>query len=85
MAEPFNYLDRLAERARQDRAPQGDVSRRVMLRLNEQENNVGLPRLVFATGYAAVASAALLYAYILFGNMTDPLLSLFHQAAVIMP
>jgi hypothetical protein len=81
MTEPFDYLDKLARRARQDHAPQGDVSQRILHRLAEQENRIGSPMVVFAAGYAAVASVALVYGYVLFGSMTDPLLSLFHQAA----
>ena len=85
MTDPFDYMDKLATRARHDRAPQGDVSQRIQHRLPGRESRIGLPRLVFATGYAAVASVALVYGYVLLGNMTDPLLSLFQQAAVAMP
>ena len=85
MTDPFDYLDKLAERARHDLAPQGDVSRRILHRLPGQESRSGSPMLVFAAGYAAVACVALVYGYVLFGSMTDPLLSLFQQAAVVMP
>ncbi len=85
MTELFDYMDKLAKRARQERAPQGDVAQRILHRLPDQESRIGLPRLVFATGYAAVACVSLVYGYVLFGSMTDPLLSLFQQAAVVMP
>ena len=41
MTDPFDYVDKLAMRARQDRAPQGDVSQRILYRLAEQESRVG--------------------------------------------
>jgi hypothetical protein len=85
MTDPFDYVDRLATRARLERAPQGDVSRRILQRLPGAESRNGLPRLVFATGYAAVACVSLVYGYVLFGSMSDPLLSLFNQATVLMP
>ena len=85
MTDPFDYMDKLATRARHDRAPQGDVSQRILYRLAEQESRVESPMLVFAAAYAAIASAALAYGYVLFGSMTDPLLSLFQQATVVMP
>lgn len=85
MREPMEYVEQLARRARQETAPQGDVSGRVLSRLASGESLLGVPMLVFATGYAALASVALVYGYILFGTINDPLLSVFQQVAIIMP
>ena len=85
MSKSLEYVERLARRARQERAPQGDVSQRVLSRLGERETVMATPMLVFATGYAALASVALVYGYILFETMNDPLLSLFQQSTIVMP
>jgi len=80
-----DQLDRLVRRARQERGPQGDVSQRVLSRLAEREPVMATPMLVFATGYAALASVAIGYGYSLFLTMNDPLLSLFQQSTFVMP
>ena len=85
MTEPLEYIEALAKRAQAESAPQGDVSRRVLARLTKTQPQSSAPMFVFATGYAAVASVALAYGYILLGNMSDPMLSLFQQAAVVIP
>jgi hypothetical protein len=85
MTEQLEYIESLARRAQFECAPQGDVSRRVLLRLPSRSRASSAPLFVFATGYAAVASMALAYGYVLLGNMSDPLLSLFQQAAVVTP
>ena len=85
MDDPLKYVESLARRAQLEHAPQGDVSRRILPRLTRRESSSGTPMLVFTAGYAAAASLALVYGYILLGSMSDPLLSLFQQAAVAMP
>lgn len=85
MSKPLEYVEKLARRARHEEAPQGDVSRRVLSRLTARESVLGAPMFVFATGYAALASAALVYGYILMQAMSDPLLSVFQQASIVMP
>jgi hypothetical protein len=85
MKDASEYLEALARRARQERAPQGDISRRILARLPEPGSVMRTPLLVFASGYAAVASVALVYGYFLLGAMSNPLLSLFQQAMVMTP
>jgi len=85
MNDPLQYVEALAKRAQLERAPQGDVSRRVLPRLTQRTADSGAPMFVFAAGYAAAASVAVAYGYVLLGNMSDPLLSFFQQAAVVMP
>ncbi len=85
MNAPLDPIERLARRARQEEAPQGDVSRRVLARLVQRESVFGAPMLVFTTGCAALASVALVYGYVLIQNMSDPLMSMFQQASIVIP
>jgi len=85
MNESLHYLEKLADRARQECAPQADVSRRVLHRLPEQKNHLAAPMLVFAAGYAAIASLAITYGVTLLCTANDPLASVFQLALVILP
>lgn len=82
MRNVLEGLDRLAARARREKTPQGDVSRSVLARLPVREMAMRRPMLVFAGAYAAVASVALVYGYILLEKVNNPLLPLFQQATL---
>ena len=81
MNDPLEYIEKLAARARQEKALQGDVSQLVLRRIHEREDSLSRPMLVFAAGYAAAASIALAYGLMLFNTINDPLSSVFQIAA----
>ena len=85
MNDALDYIQRTAALARQETAPQGDVSRRILHRIHEPEGSLLRPMLVFAAGYAAVASVALVFGGILLSNMADPLSSMFQTVNVLLP
>jgi len=85
MNESMSYLDRLAKRARQEQAPQGDVAMKVIGRLPPRRGSLVKPLLVFGAVYAAAASVAVVYGLTLLGAMNDPLVSLFQEAVLMMP
>jgi len=85
MNESHSYLDRLAQRARQEQAPQGDVATRVIGRLPPRRSSFIKPLLVFGAVYAAAASVAVVYGLTLLGAMNDPLVSLLQEAVLMMP
>ena len=85
MNDPLRYIDKLAERARQEEPPEGDVTARVMRRVHEGEKGVTKP-LIFATvGYAVAASVAVVYGFMLLNTINSPLSTVFHVAAASMP
>ena len=81
MNDPLDYIEKLAAHARQEEAPQGNVSRLVVGRLHEREDSLSKPMFVFAAGYAAAASMALAYGLMLLNTINDPLSSVFQIAA----
>ncbi len=85
MKDSLDYIERLASRARQEKAPQGDVSQRVLLRLTGRGPSFATPMAVFALGYAAAASVALVYGVSLIQAFSDPFASVFQMASVIAP
>jgi len=85
MKGSLDYIERLASRARQEEAPQGDVSQRVLLRLAGRGPAFGVPMAVFTLGYAAAAAVALVYGVSLFQTFSDPFASVFQMASVITP
>jgi hypothetical protein len=85
MNESLSYLDRLAQRARQEQAPQGDVAMKVIGRLPPRRGSFTKPLLVLGAVYAAAASVAVVYGLTLLGTMNDPLVSLLQEAVQMMP
>jgi hypothetical protein len=85
MNESLSYLDRLAQRARQEQAPQGDVAMKVIGRLPPRRGSIVKPLLVFGAVYAAAASVAVVYGLTLLDAMNDPLVSVFQEAVLMMP
>jgi len=85
MKDSLDYIERLASRALHEEAPQGDVSRRVLLRLATPRPNFAAPMAVFALGYAGAASVALVYGVSLLQAFSDPLASVFQMVSVITP
>ncbi len=85
MTDPLEELARLAERARQEHLPAGDVSGRVLARIREEERSTTLPLAVFATGSVVTAAAVTVYSAVLVSALTDPLSSLFQTASAIVP
>ncbi len=85
MTEPLDYLDRLARKAREERAPQGDVRRRVLEGLQPSEPVLIKPMLIFTAGYAAAASVAVVFGMVLLNAMTDPVTSVFQTAVQVLP
>jgi hypothetical protein len=85
MSNPLDYVEKLASRARLERAPQGDVTALVMDRLQVGGNLLTRPMLVFAAGYALAAVVAVVYGFYLFDTMGDPLTMLFQEAAALTP
>lgn len=85
MNDPLDYIDRLAQRARQEEAPHGDVTHRVMQRLHEAENRLTTPLILLTAGYAAAASVAVVYGFMLLNAIDSPLSTIFHVAAASMP
>jgi hypothetical protein len=85
MSDSLSYLDRLAQRARQEQAPQGDVATKVIGRLPPRRGSFIKPLLVFGAVYAAAASVAVVFGLTLFSAMNDPLVSLFQEAVLMMP
>jgi hypothetical protein len=85
MNESLSYLDKLAQRARQEQAPQGDVAMQVIGRLAPRRNALIKPLLVLGGVYAAAASVAVVYGLTLYSAMNDPLVLLFQEAVLMMP
>ena len=85
MKNALDYFERLASRARREEAPQGDVSYRVLARLTERAPTLATPLAVFALGYAATASVALVYGLTVIQAASDPLSPVFQMASVITP
>ncbi len=85
MNDVLKYIDKLAQRARQEEAPHADVTHRVMQRLHEADNRLTKPLILMATGFAAAASVAVVYGFVLLNTMNSPLSTVFHVAAASMP
>jgi hypothetical protein len=85
MEDGLDYIERLAARAQQEVAPQGDVSRRVLSRLPGRGPSFATSMAMFTLGYAAAASIALVYGISLLQTFSDPFTSVFQMASVIAP
>ncbi|MCH7959347.1 MAG: hypothetical protein IID08_04425 [Candidatus Hydrogenedentes bacterium] len=79
-------LERLAERARQEEVPVGDVSAEVIRRIRSEEAGApSAPLALFAAGYATLAATALVFGVSLFNVMNDPLAAMFEFGMGIAP
>lgn len=86
MNDALKYVDKLARRARQEEAPHGDVTHGVMQRVHEgADNRLAKPLILLAAGYAAAASVAIVYGFMLLNTINSPLSAVFHVAAASMP
>ena len=85
MNDALKYVDKLAQRARQEEPPDGDVTPHVMRRLHEGENRLTKPLILVAAGYAVAASVAIVYGFMLLNSIHSPLSTVFHVAAASMP
>ena len=85
MNDSLERIESIAARARQEKAPQGDVSRLVIRRLRDSGGSLFKPMLVFAAGYAAAASVALVFSITLLNEINDPLTPIFQMASALMP
>lgn len=86
MEHEFSSLDRLANRARQEITPSGDVRAAVIRRLRAGgDTSLVRPLVVFATGYAAAGIVAAGIGISLLNAINDPLSVMFQFGTVISP
>jgi hypothetical protein len=85
MDDPLDYINILAHRARQEEPPQGDVRRFVAHHLHDNGNRLTKPLMLLTAGYAIATSIALIYGFILFNAINNPVSTIFQMAALSMP
>ncbi len=81
MIDPLEHVRELATRARQEEAPRGHVSQKVILRLRRQPFALARPLTVFATLTGLLAATALLLTVYSMNSPAADALGAFFQVA----
>ncbi len=86
MSDPLEHIEYLAQRARMDVAPQGDVRTNVLRQLRQsQPSQWSTPMAVFTLGYGVLSAATILFGISLLDLTNEPLMALFEYANTIAP
>ena len=81
-----DHMEQLAARAQTEVIPVGNVSAEVIRRLQSEETGVpNAPLTLFAAGYAALATTALVVGVSLLNTLNDPLAAMFEFGVGITP
>jgi len=85
MHDPLAYIERLAEKARQDRAPAVHTANQVvaMVRAHAFRSDRVLPWMVAAAAAVAAGMSAQLFTIV--RALSNPLAALFHMTATLIP
>jgi hypothetical protein len=85
MADPLQILEDLSARARREDPPSIDVSRSVLIRLNQEIPPPAWPMVLVASSTAGVALVMLSSSLPLIEMLTDPWSAFFVMAANVLP
>ena len=85
MIKPSIDLRQLAERARQEPGPSGDVTQQVLNRIQHDDGENLMPLVGFAALSATAASLTLVSSYFYMATLSDPMASIFKIANIIVP